>query len=249
MREPKLREDLRAMKLYVNGDSHAAAAEAVNAHAFAEDDSAYFYLGRAPHPANLAASWSRVLADAVGAVLHNDSESASSNTRILRTARAWLSSNLRWCREIVMLIQWSTWERQEWLIDGKYYQVNASGIDHVPESHQQRYRKWIADLDWTTCRQQQHELIWQFHQELVAHGVRHVFFNGDSDFADIPVAEQHDWKISYIGPYARDLTYSAWLKSNGFSTVSPNSWHFGSDAHAAWARFMLQYGKQHDIWR
>jgi hypothetical protein len=44
------------MILYVNGDSHTAAAEAVNPHAFAEDDSALFYLGRAPHPENLAVS-------------------------------------------------------------------------------------------------------------------------------------------------------------------------------------------------
>ena len=42
--------------LYVNGDSHTAAAEAVNPHAFAEDDPALCYLGRSPHPANLAVS-------------------------------------------------------------------------------------------------------------------------------------------------------------------------------------------------
>ena len=45
------------MLLYVNGDSHAAAAEAVNAHAFAEDDSEFFYMGRAPHPANRSWGW------------------------------------------------------------------------------------------------------------------------------------------------------------------------------------------------
>jgi hypothetical protein len=38
------------MILYVNGDSHTAAAEAVNPHAFAEDDPiALFYMGRALH--------------------------------------------------------------------------------------------------------------------------------------------------------------------------------------------------------
>ena len=42
------------MILYVNGDSHTAAAEAVNPHAWAMDDGELFYMGRAPHPANLA---------------------------------------------------------------------------------------------------------------------------------------------------------------------------------------------------
>jgi hypothetical protein len=52
--------------LYVNGDSHTAAAEAVNAHAFAEDDPYGNYLGRLPHPDNLSASWGRKLADHTG---------------------------------------------------------------------------------------------------------------------------------------------------------------------------------------
>ena len=49
------------MRIYVNGDSHTAAAEAVNQHAFAEDDGRYFYLGRAPHPANKRVSWAQRL--------------------------------------------------------------------------------------------------------------------------------------------------------------------------------------------
>ena len=65
------------MILYVNGDSHTAAAEAVNPHAFAEDDSQYFYMGRAPHPDNIAVSWSRLLADTAKAILKCDAESAS----------------------------------------------------------------------------------------------------------------------------------------------------------------------------
>ena len=81
------------MILYVNGDSHAAAAEAVNAHAFAEDDPALFYLGRAPHPKNLAVSWGKVLSLALRSGFRCDAESASSNSRIIRTTREWLMSD------------------------------------------------------------------------------------------------------------------------------------------------------------
>ena len=49
------------MILYVNGDSHTAAAEAVNSYSFAEDDPALFYMGRVPHPANIAISWGKLL--------------------------------------------------------------------------------------------------------------------------------------------------------------------------------------------
>ena len=78
------------MILYVNGDSHTAAAEAINVHAFAEDDPKYFYLGRAPHPDNLSVSWGRLLSLALKAGFYCGAESASSNTRILRTTREWL---------------------------------------------------------------------------------------------------------------------------------------------------------------
>lgn len=236
------------MKLYINGDSHTAAAEAVNPHAFAEDDSQYFYLGRAPHPANAAVSWPKVLSQLLKAVLHNDSESASSNRRIMRTTRDWMRLNERWLPETVIIISWSTWEREEWLIDGTYYQLTASGIDDVPHSHQDRYRQYIADIDWMRCSQAWHQEIWDFHQQLLNHRVRHVFFNGNTHFGNIPILNRQDWGANYVQPYQADQTYDQWLKNHGYLTVSPNSWHFGKDAHAAWAQNMLQYGIQHALW-
>jgi hypothetical protein len=235
------------MILYVNGDSHTAAAEAVNPHAFAEDDSQFFYMGRAPHPGNLAVSWGRLLADTVKATFKCDAEAAASNHRILRTSREWLTGLNRDHSEILMIIQWSTWERQEWLIDGVYYQITASGEDTVPESHRDRYRKYILDVDWHACRQQAHEDIWQFHQELQHQGIRHVFFNGNNHFGDIESDLQQDWAESYVAPYDGQMTYDQWLKSHGHHTVAPNSWHFGRGAHAAWSRFMLQYIVQNKL--
>lgn len=237
------------MKIYVNGDSHAAAAEAVNRHAFAEDDSRYFYLGRAPHPDNAAVGWPAVLGRLIKATVHNNSESASSNTRILRTTRDWIRVNQRWLPETVIMISWSTWEREEWLTADGYLQVNASGQDHVPESHRDQYREFIAGVDWQQCTLDQHDKIWQFHCELRDLGVRHVFFNGNNHFAAIPESQRLPWGPAYIAPYEPTATYDAWLKNNGFRPVSTDSWHFGAESHAAWAGFLLQYGIQHGFWR
>jgi hypothetical protein len=237
------------MKLYINGDSHSAAAEAVVPHAFAEDDGALRHLGRAPHPANAAVSWGRVLADTVKATLYLDAESASSNQRIRRTTQAWLESHRPWLAETVMLIQWSTWEREEWLIDGVYYQVTASGTDDVPVNSADRYRKWVADMNWDTVLQREHDEIWQLHNELQELGVRHVFFNGNSTFDRMPTPDRFNWGQHYIDPYNASMSYDQWLKNNKFSTVSPDSWHFGADGHVAWARFMLQYGMKHNLWK
>jgi hypothetical protein len=226
------------MILYVNGDSHTAAAEAVNPHAFAEDDSTFFYLGRAPHPTNLAVSWGRHLSLALRTGFYCAAESASSNTRIMRTTRAWLQT-LTGYNEVLVIIQWSTWEREEWLIEDTYYQINASGIDHVPQSHQQQYKEFVAGVDWTKKTQQAHDEIWAFHQELEAQGIRHIFVNGNTDFSKI--ANRQSWGTNYIGPYDPSLTYNAIVRAKGVETAAPNSYHFGKDGHSVFHRFMLQY--------
>jgi hypothetical protein len=138
-----------------------------------------------------------------------------------------------------MIIQWSTWEREEWPHEGDYLQVNASGVDHVPESLQQRYREFIANVDWREKTQHWHQQIWQLHQELLDKQISHVFLNGDSDFSKIK--DQQDWGPNYIGPYDPKHTYSAVIKSAGIETVAPNSYHFGRQGHSFFARFMLKY--------
>jgi hypothetical protein len=235
------------MILYVNGDSHTAAAEAVNPHAFAEDDPNLVYLGRLPHPDNLTVSWGRLLAENIKATFKCDAESAASNARIIRTTRSWLSALQTPKKEVLAVIQWSTWERQEWLIDGTWYQINASGVDNIPESHQKQYKEFVASVDWSTVTQQAHQEIWTFHQELEDLGVRHVFFNGNNHFGNVSLADRKDWGRSYISPYDPEMTYNQWLLGHGYDTVSPKSYHFGREAHAAWSRFMLKYVIQHKM--
>lgn len=229
------------MILYVNGDSHTAAAEAVNSYAFAEDDPELNYLRRLPHPDNLAVSWGKSLADTLKAGFKCDAESAASNDRIMRTTRRWVAQQTRSPQELLVVIQWSTWERQEWLHEGTYYQVNASGTDHVPAELEDRYKRYIVDIDWKQCVQHWHQEIWNLHRDLDDLDIRHVFFNGNTHFGSIVPDQRFDWGTSYIGPYDAGHTFNQWLLSHGHDTVAPNSYHFGRSAHTAWSRFMLQY--------
>ena len=226
------------MILYVNGDSHTAAAEAVNNHAFAEDDGNYWHLERRPHPDNLAVSWGKLLSERLKSSFHHDAESASSNDRIIRTTKQWIESNQKELYRTIMVIQWSTWEREEWLIDDNYYQVNASGIDIVPESHQQQYKEYVANINWKQKTEDAHLKIWNFHLWLQSRNIKHVFFNGNNSFEKI--VNQQDWGTSYIRPYDPANTYDAILKEK-YDTVSPASYHYGADAHRHWANYILHY--------
>jgi hypothetical protein len=227
------------MILYVNGDSHAAAAEAVNPHAWAEDDGLFYGLGRQPHPNNERASFGCELANWLQAILYLDAQAGCSNTRIMRTTREWIKHNPDAVDNCFMIIQWTTWEREEWWYEGHDFQVNASGIDQVPEALQPRYKQFVVDVDWNQCRERAHSAIWEFHQELKSQSIRHLMFNGNNHFDGI--ANQKDWGTSYMHPYSAKMTYNSVLRNNGFKTVNPDSWHFGPDAHCYWAEYMLQY--------
>jgi len=226
------------MILYVNGCSHTAAAEAAVDEAFAVDDGQNG-IDRRPHPANLAVSWCTKLAQHLGIEMYCDAESASSNDRMIRTTRDWIKNNPDKLSNTFMIIQWSTWEREEWLHNGIWYQVNASGWDIVPPELRDRYKQYVIDVDWKVATRRAHDQIWAFHQELTHLQIPHLFFNGHSTFSELP-ADQ-DWGVSYIQPYSIDHSYSAVCRNNGFEYVNPKTYHFGADAHCFWANYVLQY--------
>jgi hypothetical protein len=227
------------MILYVNGDSHAAAAECVNPHAWACDDGLYWGMGQQPHPDNLRASFGCELANQLSAVLVCDAQSGCSNDRIIRTTRSWIEKNQSVLHDTFLVLQWTTWEREEWLYEEQYYQVGASGTDSVPQALQEKYRHYIIGLDWSEKIRQAHDQIWQFHLELESQNIRHVMFNGNTDFGQSQ--NRQDWNNTYIKPYDSAHTYNHVLRNNGFETVNPASWHFGADAHCFWAEYLLQY--------
>lgn len=221
------------MILYVNGDSHSAGAEAVNSHAFAEDDPLYWALGRKPHPDNERASYGCLIANELNAIFHCDAESASSNDRIIRTTREYLSE----FTPDAIIIGWTSWEREEWLYDNTYWQINAAPHGHDwPKEIQDKHREWVLSVDYNKKRLESHEKIWRFHNELK--DIPHLFFNAFSSFHNTPFV---DWDDSYVHPYDDKYTFRNWLLSQGCKTVNQHSYHFGADAHRKWAQFLLPH--------
>jgi hypothetical protein len=219
--------------LYVNGDSHSAGAEAVNNYCFAEDDPFYYALGRIPHPDNERASYGCNIANELFAILHCDAESASSNARIIRTTREYLKNN----KPDIIIIGWSTWEREEWLHDGVYWQVNAGGVGlDWPDHVQEQYKEYVLNLNWLEKTKTAYEQIHAFHTELLDLGIPHLFFNTYNDFHSL---DPLDWHDSYVDPHNPDMTYWKWLTDQGFKSNS--SFHFRADAHRKWAEFLLSH--------
>ena len=179
------------------------------------------------------------MANGLGAELVCDAESGGSNPRIVRTTREWIAQNKHRLDDTVVIIQWTTWEREEWLWNNVWYQVNASGIDSVPKELEQRYKDYIVGIDWNQKTQQAHQNIWDMHLYLKELGLRHLFFSGHSTFSDIQ--NHFDWGINYMYPYSRENSYHNWLKNNGGTYSNAQSYHFDAKSHRLWADFVLHY--------
>ena len=200
--------------IYINGDSHSAGAELIEDYCFAEDDRRYIAHGRRAHPEAVPLTFGYKIAQALNQPFFLEAESASSNSRILRTAEKTISeTNDK--RNLFVIIGWTTWEREEWKYLDGYIQVTASGTDSVPEHMQEQYKQWVIEQtpqEHERKKQQWSERIKQFSSLLDSLSVRHLFFHTSE--------------------------YTQYLIDNDYKTVN-NGHHFGSDAHTAWYKYLL----------
>jgi hypothetical protein len=236
--------------LYVNGDSHSAGAEAVNSYSFAIDDPLYWGMGRKPHPDNLRVSYGCELANLLGAILVCDAESASSNDRTVRTTYEHLvdvPGMLNNNRPDLVVIGWSTWEREEWwhAETARYWQINGGGVGQDwPDEFKQQYKQFVANIDFNRSMSKAQNKIWALHKDLQKMNINHLFFNS---FEQLSNVDHLDWEGCYLEPYNATYTYYNWLKAKEFKTVRTDSYHFGPAAHAAWAEFLYQTLKNKNL--
>lgn len=208
------------MTLYANGDSHTQAQLLQ------------------PHQ-----KFCSIVADEFDLEVVNQAQGGASNQRILRTTREYLANNPA---PDLIIIGWSTWEREEWTYKDSYYNVNSSGHDVLPSELQDVYKQWVTEQTPDTLNtksQHWHQEIYKFHQELEQQNIRHLFFNCMYNFFE--VAESLNWNNAYLGPYNNEQSYYWWLTGQG---IESDQWyHFGADGHCAWGSRLIDYIKEHNI--
>ncbi len=205
------------MNLYVNGDSHSCGHDAGGPE---------FAYGR--HVANVLAF------DYVC-----EAQPGCSNDSIIKRTLKYLEKNT----PDFLIIGWSTWERETWYYHDKEFNITASGHDAVPHELKDRYKQWVIEQSQPeqqfSKESEAHHKIWQFHNR-IKH-IPHLFFNCYSHFFYTVThnKEKYDWGLNYINPYDQNLTYYYWLENSGYKPSNPKFYHYGADAHLAWADFIL----------
>lgn len=205
--------------LFVNGDSHSAGHDA----------------------GGILNSYGAHLAKDLNFDLICLAEPGCANDTIIRTTLDYLDTN----QPDFLIIGWSSWEREEWYDGGQRYYVSASGFDHLPDHLVDKYKQWV--IDHTTPEFQKpkeissHQKIYDLHLYLIDRKIKHLFFNCHSYFHYIKywTLPRFDWGEHYIDPYDKNFTYYTWLENQGYKPANPKFYHYGPDAHLAWAKYLL----------
>ena len=211
------------MLLYANGDSHSLGAmkDGASGKSFVELVANHFNLD-----------------------LVNESEGASSATRIIRTTQNYLSKN----KPRLVLVGWGTWEREEWLHNNQYYNVMVGWYKHLPEQLLSKYNSWAEQQDYDTLVKKSclvHEQIHRLHRLLEACSIPHLFFNCMYDFQGIRTEDQYDWNNQYVDPYNSARSYVWYMKNANYEH---DKWyHFPQQAHHEWANVLINHIEQNDL--
>lgn len=209
------------MILYLNGDSHS------------------YGINLEDH-----CKFGNIVAEKFSMNLINQSKIGASNNYIVRTTKEYLKSN----SPELIIIGWSSWEREEWFYQDQYFNVNSSGHDVLPPELETEYKNWVTTQTNETLNKKSqiwHDTIYEFHRELKKEKIAHVFFNCMYDF--FAVTNRSDWNHNHVGPYDNNQSFYWHLKNQGFT--SDQWYHYGADANLSWASFLINHIQKHDIIR
>jgi hypothetical protein len=131
------------MILYINGDGHSAAAMLSSPFVAAEDDADLWYMGRAPHPANLHRAFGTYIAGVLKARLIVEADAANTNSDVIRQTKNFIENNPV-AEQVIAIIGMPEYNQEEFAEFGEYLRLHNTKHILYPS------RDYV---DWLTKRQ------------------------------------------------------------------------------------------------
>lgn len=175
-------------------------------------------------------------------------KNAASNYWMEHHIEYFLADRAKWPNDTMLVIGWTSWERQEWPWQYQNYSVSAGPNYGVPDAMMARYRAWKQNLTDDMVQEAKaswHDRIYQCHEMLRSHSVPHLFWLTYDSFHD--ATEQRDWHSSFHAPYHDDGDMYHWLTARGHETPGDDPYHFGAEAHRAWAYQLVKHVRENRL--
>lgn len=218
------------MLIYFNGDSNTAGTELENTNdCFANQ-----------------------LANLLEADLFNDAYAGASNDRILKTTNDYINQH----SPDLVIIGWSSSEREDWFINGEYKSVNSFRVNTNDLDQQSQWEYWANNKSGWLSGDYAYEKelckywntkIFNFHLELSYKNIPHLFFNAIYSFNTRGSVYEYNWNNNFYGPYDKNLAMIQWADLAGYQQITPGKWHFKKDAHTNWANILYNHLINYDI--
>lgn len=218
--------------LWTNGDSHTAGS---------------YSPGGVPRP------FAQQVAEHFNFNYTNIALPGGSNQRIIRTTIEALPDLNP--EDTFILIGWSSWERTEWYFNNDWHKICGDPGYEIPEFilprwqenneyFQRHFIDRTAEQEIWRCSKEQESAIYTFHKLLHNLGYKFLFFLG----CEYPffVQELDEGRVDNCLPWLpgtwahnpyKETSFSHYSKDCGF--VRDKAWHYGQDAHDAWAQVLI----------
>lgn len=176
-------------------------------------------------------------------------KNGASNDHIIRLTEEWISKSSEPDNEKFIFVGWSTWERQEHKINGKYFDIDAWSIYHAwnypPELEtiaNKLKQQVTTDSDYMrNCARDWATKIHNWVKTLQQRGIKYFFWNSYMKLEQ-PQAANADFDHRYLLPYDDKFNMFFYLQHvRNFPTQINDPYHFDKPAHQAWAEFLTQY--------
>jgi hypothetical protein len=177
-------------------------------------------------------------------------KNGASNEHIIRITEQWINNTDCDNKEKFVFIGWSTWERQEYLIDNQYYDIdgwlinNAHNLPPELEVHMNQLNQKIKSdpnfmdelsQDWA-------KRIHAFAKSLEERGIGYFFWNAYMKLLPPIDLDNFQFDHRYLMPYTDCFNQYFYLKKvRNYNPFPEDPYHFDSDGHRLWAEFLIQY--------
>lgn len=176
----------------------------------------------------------------------------ASNDHIIRMTKDWINNSPGAPDTKFVFIGWSTWEREEHLIDNVYYDIDAWSINHVhypanilPSIEKLKNRISDDPAYMSYCGRSWAEKIYQFSQWLDKRNIGFLFWNS---YMNLPEVAKFPFDHRYILPYNEYFNQYHWLKRvRNCATLLSDPYHFDRKGHELWANFLTTWIKDWEI--
>lgn len=173
-------------------------------------------------------------------------KNGASNDHIIRRTKEWING----CTDPdrFVFIGWSTWEREEHLVDQTYYDIDAWCIYHsfdappALETHAAALRQRLENNSnyMDLCAQRWAGQIKEFAQYLESQNIGYLFWNAYSKL--IPPNAGAEFDHRFVKPYTDCFNQYWYLKQiRNHATAVNDPYHFDAHGHRKWADFLIQW--------